>query len=292
MAERGWYPDPGGQKGYRFWNGQAWSETLSLTPLQGPPLEPGMSASDSGQQGMPSSYGQITTQMAPKKSVLPWVLVIVGVLVVALIIWVVVGLGGRQIIPDDPDDPVIPTGEVCPKAPLANERAEHPVDDRVYGGDLSFPRLGAPWEPEETTEVRVPFGRDTAQQWYMNHPEALWGSSILVGELYAGDGFYEPEEASKIVTQCVFGAFYQDHLVIPSTLRSEPFTVDGFDGWITEATVTFSVPNLSITSELVIVIIVRTSSMSSSIFLASLPEDLMEYKPWFDAAIADLRVHS
>jgi len=38
VAKQGWYPDPGGEPGmYRYFDGAAWSEALSPTPLPGPP---------------------------------------------------------------------------------------------------------------------------------------------------------------------------------------------------------------------------------------------------------------
>ena len=292
MAEQGWYLDPGGQRGmYRYWDGHTWSETLSPTPLSGPPL--GFGASPlAGSQGN-QAYDQYTSAARSKKSPAGWILAIVGVVVVALIIWFVVGLF-RGVDPVDPTQPVdpVPTGEVCPKQPFSNSRVEHPNDDRVYGGDLSYPRLGYPFDREETEETRVPFGRDVAQQWYINHPEWPWGAGVLVGELYAGDGFYEPEEASRIVNQCIFGVFYGDYVVYPDTMRSEPHSVDGYDGWLTETMLTFSIPNLSVTSEWVVVIIVQTSAMHSSIFYSSIPGDILDLEPDIWAAVADLRVHA
>lgn len=302
MAQQGWYSDPSGQPGmYRYWDGQSWSEALSPTPLSGPP--PGLSSAGS------TAWESGSPQPTRKKSAAGWILAVVGVVVVALVLWLVISGGSRDRddvdLPSpgatDPDtDPPLdptdhPTGEVCPRNSV-NERAEHPHDDRVYGGDLSYPRLGSPWSNESTSEIRLPFGRDVALQKITIHegyqPGRSWMASLIVGELYAGDGFFEPELASQIVNQCIFGAFYHDAMVIADTLRSEPYSVDGFDGWITETNLSFSIEGLPSTSELAIVIIIRSSAMSSSIFYASIPNDAMQYKPDIDRAIADLRVHT
>ncbi len=155
--------------------------------------------------------------------------------------------------------------------------------------------LGSPWSAVSTTDNRVPFGRDVADQTITIHLNyeglSSWVTSVLVAELYAGDGFYAPEQASAIVNRCIFGAFYGDNTeVVADTLRSEAYSVDGYEGWITETMLSFDIPNLPTTSELAIVIIVATSELSSSIFYASIPNDAMQYKPDVDRAIADLRV--
>ena len=38
MPSPGWYPDPAGTPGrYRYWDGQAWSETTTTDPAATPP---------------------------------------------------------------------------------------------------------------------------------------------------------------------------------------------------------------------------------------------------------------
>jgi len=299
MAQQGWYPDPGGQVGmFRYWDGSAWSEVVSPTPLAGPPSQYGVEPStQSGDEA--GGTGYTLKERKPKKPVGMWLTIIVGVLVLALIVWFLVtrvfgvgGIGGGG-------NPVgNPTGQTCPQQTTEEVQVAHPNDGRVYGGSLSYPKLGDPWS-DISTDNRVPFGRDVAEQHitiHVNpHPKNLfdwdgWMASVLVGELYAGDGFYDPEQGSEIVNTCIFRTFYGDNELTSDTLRSEAYTVDGYDGWITETNLSFSIPNLPTTSELAIVIIVKTSSMSSSIFYASIPNDAMQYKPSVDAAIADLRV--
>ena len=42
----GWYPDPGGSQGQRWWDGQAWTQTVQLPTAPTPPpvIEYAMSA--------------------------------------------------------------------------------------------------------------------------------------------------------------------------------------------------------------------------------------------------------
>ena len=323
MAQQGWYPDPGGETGmFRYWDGTAWSEVLSSKPLPGPPAPVGPTglgagAGSAGTQPLvvgQSRYGysqvapDVESQQTPyipskpKRSVAPWITLGVGVVVVGVIIGFVVNWINQPFNPAITEPPIStgPTTQVCPKQPAENTRAEHPGGGRVYGGQLSYPILGEPWGPVQTSEIRVPFGRDVAEQTIFIHSNPspklgdweAWVASVEVAELYAGDGFYSPQEGSQIVNKCIFGAFYGNTELGIETLRSEPFTVDGYEGWITETNLSFSIPNLPTTSELAIVIIVKTSEMSSSLFYASIPNDAMQFKPDVDWAIENLRVGS
>ena len=323
MAQQGWYPDPGGQPGmFRYWDGANWSEVLSPTPLSGAPQQFGVNPTGyqgssgydptqplvTGQSYTPSSTDgaynqyQTLTQTKAKKPVAMWVTIVVGVVVLGLIIWWVGSnfIGGPGPSPTtEPDPGTQPTMETCPKQNVKPERAEHPKGDgRVYGGALSYPEMGTPWDPVEFAENRVPFGRDVAYQNVLIHRYKTgqgswngWVASVLIGELYAGDGFYDPQKGSEIVNKCIFGEFYgKEHQVFSDTLRSEAYNLDGYDGWITETNLSFEIPGLETTSELAIVIIVKTSAMSSSLFYASIPNDAMYLKPDVDRAIAGLRV--
>ena len=305
MAQQGWYPDPGGQAGmFRYWDGTTWSEVVSPTPLAGPPSQYGAGPSTPQASVNPGGGTYPLQEMKPKKNVGMWITIIVGVLVLALVVWFVAtrvfGVGGT----DGGENPVgNPTDMLCPQPADANVRMDHPTDGRVYGGDLSYPKLGAPWSSVsvgDSLASMLPFGRDVADQEILVHENTnpktvnLWGAwvvSVIVGELYAGDGFYDPEQGSEIVNKCIFGTFYGPQtLVTADTQRSEAYTIDGYDGWITETNLSFSIPDLATTSELAIVIIVKTSAMSSSIFYASIPNDAMQYKADVDNAIANLHV--
>jgi len=315
---------------FRYWDGHAWSEVISPTPLPGAPssFASGLTNPNHGQNpgqtpGQPggydglqpfvlnsqttpadaapgNAYAQFQTMdpIKPKKPVGMWIAIIVGVLVLALVIYFIVtrivsGVNNAN------DNPVgNSTEQVCPQQPTSNQRATHPTGDgRVYGGALSYPQLPDPWSPVNTTEVRVPFGRDVAEQEIPIHSyidsqgePAEWVVSVLVGELNAGDGFYDPEQGSEIVNRCIFGTFYGDTQVTTDTLKSEAYSLDGHDGWITETNLSFSIPNLPTTSELAIVIIIQTSAESSSIFYASIPNDATQYQSDVNNAIAGLQV--
>ena len=254
------------------------------------------SAQQSGQGNAYSQFSQ-TPQPKAKRSAGPWIILVVVVVVLALITWFIVSRigGGTDGDGDDNNPNGNPTTSICPKMAETNERNPHPIDDRVYGGSLSYPMLGSPWGAVNTDDNRIPFGRDTAEQLISIHPgydgpTSDWVASVMVGELYAGDGFYSPEQGSAIVNKCIFGTLYGDTEVTPETIKSEAYSLDGYDGWITVTNLTFSIPNLATTSELATVIIIKTSDMSSSIFYSSIPGDASQYNADVDQAIAGLKV--
>lgn len=319
MKPPGWYPDPSGAFGmYRYWDGATWSEATSPTPLPGPPsafagTQPirtgsgawGASPAPAGAWGAsPAPSGAYDNpggqpewpggDLKPKRSPVPWIVLGVGLVAIAVVVFLVIRwIGGIGPGPGPDaggagDPPSTDTTKVCPDPPKSNVRADHPSDGRVYGGKLSYPMLGGDWSPVETEEIRIPFARDVAGQMISIHPG--WMIAVYVGELNAGDGFYSPEEGSKIVNKCIFSSFYGGAKVNAETLRSEAFTLDGCDGWITQTNLSFNIPGVPTTSELTTVIILQTSGMSSSIFFSALSNDAQEYKPDMDAAMAGLHV--
>ena len=287
MTQPGWYPDPGQQGNYRYWDGHTWSEDISLTPSM-PPESPQQSTSD------PS--------VKTKRNIGVWVTLIVGALVLALTVWFIVAhqADGKP----EPDPPPTstyiptpkPTTQMCP--PRRDiERADHPVDDRVYGGDLSYPMMDPPWRVVDHYDTRIPYSTDVAHQFLSIHvnPDTEgewhnWANSMFVARLSAGEGFYEPEEGSRIVNKCILGAFFANTLVTSETMESKSYSVDRYDGWYTETKVSYSLKNLPSTSSIIITIIVKTSERASSIFMAIVANDSMESMSDVEAAIADLRV--
>ncbi|MDR2896344.1 MAG: DUF2510 domain-containing protein [Propionibacteriaceae bacterium] len=336
MAKAGWYTDPSGQAGMlRYWTGQAWSTTvMPVSALNNPGAAIGPGGAQSPASGAPthrsapgnagtgydpsqpilvgaagrpavtptSSGYQQYQQMAPIRSKSPTGLIVtiaIGVIVLALVIWYIASnfFGGAEPGEEETWDPSsISTEQTCPTAAAVNQRQDHPVDTWVYGGDLAYPKLDAPWSAVDYSDNRIPFGRDTAEQMITIHEGydgglSSWVVSVMVGQLYAGDGFFTPEDASEIVNRCIFGTFYGENtLVTPEVLRSEAYTLDGKEGWITETNLSFNIEGLPTTSELAIVIIVASSDISSSIFYASIPNDAMQYEPDVRQAIADLKV--
>ena len=99
----------------------------------------------------------------------------------------------------------------------------------------------------------------------------------MVGELVAGDGFFEPEDGAEIVLRCVTGTFYGNAEVTRDDTLSQAMTVDGHDGWIMESDLSFSIPGLEATNELLTVVIVDLENGSAGLFASSVPGNAPQY---------------
>ncbi|NLT30187.1 MAG: DUF2510 domain-containing protein [Propionibacterium sp.] len=295
----GWYPDPGGSSKLRYWDGRTWSAALSDTPDAPPP--PGGFAP--GQVADPVEYAQAYgttggyTDTGRGKS---WVWAVIGVvalLIIALVAWLAIrsftGGGG------DPGDPNRPratnTAPICPPGDQSHSAAPPQRGDGwVRAGNLAYRDPQGPWSSPQP-EFRVPFSRAALTQQVMvqenYEPGASWVASLTIGELLAGDGFYSPEDGAEVVVKCVVGSFYGEGTEVHrDDTRSEAITVDGHDAWVIESNLSFDIPNLEATEELLIVIIVDTGDAGAGLFYVSIPNTAMHLEDEAREAISTLKV--
>ena len=286
MSAAGWYPDPGNQPGaYRYWDGRGWTNQLTTRP-GGPP-----SAPPTGPSGSP---GPAPLPPAPpgRRSGRRWLigLIAVAVVLVVLVVLAVRGLGGvlgglPSVSGGDP------SADVCPKPEPSSSPSPQPNDGRVHSGPLSYPMLPSPWgAPLPNTEV--PFGREVLQQYVETErtPTMGWGAAVMVGELVAGDGFFAPKDGAEIVLRCVTGTFYGNAEVTRNDTLSQAMTVDGHDGWIMESDLSFSIPGLEATNELLTVVIVDLENGSAGLFASSVPGNAPQYNEPAKQAMEGLQV--
>ncbi len=285
MSMEGWYPDPAGTPGlYRYWDGATWSAVTTADPRQPPPT--------AGSDAPRPPTGRVRPAL------------LVGVLLVVAIVIVAVALGvrARPLQPNtDPpptstvtgwDDssptptPGAPTPPVsggpppplvpCPQA-ASPGRAEHPVDDRVYGGNLSFPRVDS--FAAEVPEPRLSFASDVTQQYQPVNNNPGWIAQLAVGRLAGADGFvHGPRNTAESVLNCIVtSSLYEleDH-AIRRDLRSAAITVSGRPGWLVEANISVAKAGLPFDGDHVIVVVVGDGN-DFGLFFGAVPignEDL------------------
>jgi Protein of unknown function (DUF2510) len=264
----GWYPDPAEVPGrYRYWDGSQWSPITTMDPRQPPPIVGG-SGETTGDDAEP---GAATPFLDRHR--LP---VIISVLVVLLAI-LAVGAGNLRQVVDrptlTPTASATPTREVsqsrsasptpatpvpvrCPKG-NPTLRAPHPIDGRVYGGNLSFEEQ--PTFERAAVEPRFDFAYDVLQQTLTVSPDPSWIAQLAVGQLRTKDGFVDdPRNTVEHLARCIItGNMYRPYLPTRIDIRSESLSIDGHPGWLIESEITVDQPDLPIAGDHTIFIVVR-----------------------------------
>ena len=277
----GWYPDPGGQPGlFRYWDGHSWSASTSTNPQVPPP--------NAGPYAVP----------AQKKSPIGWILGGVGVLVVLIVaVLLIVQLlsRGKSVDPPGPTSSASASSSAatCPESTPDTTTPAPSTGARVSSGHLSYPRLGSPFQPP-IFDDRVPFGVDIQNQVapLERTPDgkASWAANVLIARLLAGDGFFGPEQGSKIVVACILGKFYGDNKILRHDIKNQATTVDGHPAWLVESQLSYNIPGIKAKSELMIVEVIATSAGEAGLFYSSLPDTDPQLVPKAEAAMADLQV--
>jgi hypothetical protein len=297
----GWYPDPGGAPGrFRHWDGAQWSTETTDDPRQPAPRPP-----------------------LPTRRRSPGFWIVAGLAVLALLAIIVVGfvtaLGLRPItappnppptvVGDDSSPTPTPTPTPSPSrsaspspsagtpAPLVpcplgipNLREPHPVDNRVYGGNLSFP--AEPTFRPATEESRMTFAWDVTQQTLFVDANPSWIAQLAVGQLRASDGFvHDPRNTAESFVQCVLtGQIYEPHQPTRTDRRSEAVTIDGREGWLIETDITVTAPGLGFPGDRTIFLVVRDRE-NWGMFFGAVPIGDPDLDAVLDRTVAGLQVH-
>lgn len=213
-------------------------------------------------------------------------------MVVVLAVVLAVRVVGGQLVADPPPPP--PTGaNLCQDAAAPSAESGPSPQDRVRSGKLSYPRLGAPFRPPRT-DYRVPFGRDvqsqeaTVEQRTDGTP--TWIASVLIARLLAGDGFYGPEQGAEVVADCVTARFYGEAEVRRTDRRNQATQVDGRPAWLIESQLSFELPDIETTGELMILVVVDVGDGEGGLYYASIPDTSPQFVPPAREALANLRV--
>jgi hypothetical protein len=292
-APPGWYPDPAGAPGrYRFWDGRTWGSATADRPDIGqPPLPPASGARPSGGRTAPDPR----LVGPPPGRRWGWWLAAAAVLMAVVVVGVLVvrSVGGGLL--DGPDTP----GEGRSRDPCVNaSTSSSPLTpssgDRVRSGQLSYPRLPAPFG-RPIDDRRTPFGHDVQSQQALVERSAdgqtTWVAWALIARLLAGDGFYGPEQGAGVVAQCVVALFYDNHEIKRTDTRREALTVDGHEAYLIESHLTFDIPGIRAKGETMIVVVVDVGTNGEAgLFYGTIPDNAPQFLPPIRAALADLQV--
>ena len=270
MAESrpGWHPDPAGVPGrFRYWDGSRWTTAITSDPRQPTPIEP----------GTPSVAAGGAAAQKPRRTRGLALIIVVLALVVAAVVEVAAYVGTfRQVVAtpaptpttsglagSSPSPTTQPT-QTPPVTPLVrcpkgnpNLRANHPLDDRVYGGNLSFQEQPT-FEPA-AIEPRFSFAYDVLQQSVLVSREPSWIAQLAVGQLRGKNGFVNDAQntVASLVHCVITGNMYSPYVPTRTDIRSESLSIDGHSGWLIDSEITVDRPDLQVKGDHVIFIVVR-----------------------------------
>lgn len=278
MAVAGWYPDPAGVPGrYRYWDGSRWSTFTTEDPRRPAPAESPASGS------LPAEPPPAEPPSQPSRR--RRLGLIVGALAAAVIVVVasVIVIGNFRSttgvplptstasVTDNtspnptrtpretstPSATPTPSPRVpCPKG-NPNQRARHPLDGRIYGGNLSFEEQPT-FEPA-SVEPRFSFAYDVIQQTLPVSRDPAWIAQLAVGRLRGKDGFvHGARNTVESLVQCIItGDMYSPYLPTRTDIRSESLSIDGRSGWLIDSEITVDRPDIQVAGDHVIFIVVR-----------------------------------
>lgn len=286
-GEPGWYPDPGGAPDrYRYWDGQTWSTESSDDPRrQAPPsVTGGRGASGDPGSGRPHGSGPHSP------AAIRWLVAVTVVAVLTAVSAVVLHYRDQAAHPPvlfpSASGPALgertpsSTGTVPTESSLASRaigcpvgapdaRGPHPADARVYGGNLSFPRVTS-YLPE-APENRLTFAYDVTQQTRTVSLDPPWISQLAVGRLMA-DGYPRTaQHTAELVTECIVASdLYLPHRPTRRDLSSRLVTVSGQDGWLITTEILVDLPGLPFEGDRVAVLVVPDGA-DWSLFFGAVP---------------------
>lgn len=291
MADRGWYPDPGGRAGhFRYWDGSRWSDDTTTNP-QAPPPGAGPEVLDTTEHRRPGAA--------------VW-LVLAGVVAVGLVLFLVVRTflsGGEMVDPPPPQSTVsawdetstpdpgeeepTPEGEMsCPRGD-PYERSSSTSDGRVHGGGLSFAEVGNGYGAP-SAELMLSWMDDTQSQSQTTEPG--WVSVFAVGAVESQPYFDSVEGAARSSMECGITNGWYSGFEDRKDLRNEAITIDGHDAWIVEAEVRVDKPGLSVEGDVLSFVAVDTGTDSYGVFMGMVPIGDGPRMAIYDDVLEGLRV--
>ncbi len=322
MSTPGWYPDPGGAPGqFRYWSGTGWSANTTAQP--GP--EPGPSGSaGSGPPATPPTRGPRRTRLIIAVATVLVLVVVASIAAIRLFAPSDPGVvtpppstapvdpsasapesspteqPSSDPSPSDPATPSTPaTPSPQPSSPQPSStavgcppgdpafRQDHPTDDRIHGGGLSFPKVSG--YAQTTQQSAFFWAYDVDGQSKSISP--TWSSMYAVGAVPTFNGFDSPRTAAELILQCTVTSpdFYRGVTRV-RTLSAKRVTVGGQSGWSLRTEVRVRAAGVTVPGDILQIVVVDTESPESlAMFWACVPLDDPASLKQLDATLKKLR---
>jgi hypothetical protein len=296
----GWYPDPHGGPGLRWWDGSTWTQHTAPQPAAAPELA-----------GHPAPRTLAYADAAPRGGN-PGPLLVGGAVaaVVLLVVVAVVMLTG--------DDDGATTGTTTSTTAGVTETTAasattappttangstpstitpDPDSARLTGAGLSFARQGDPWQDWAVAgRGDIPELPGTVGQFVVVQEESpsggQWVANLLLGSL-TDEVVYNGEGALAATTQTLARRLIDNHYVedTQAEVRSERVvSISGHAGYYMHYELTFQQEGLETTRETIVLVVVDTGQERPGVFWASFPHNRADLNPGLEAAYASLAV--
>jgi Protein of unknown function (DUF2510) len=274
MPSSGWYPDPDGTPDrYRYWDGSSWSTETTDDPRRPAPAE-----------AAPEERGRL-----PIGLLIGALTVVVAILVAAVLIF-------REWPMADDTSPTSQETQATPSRPgsapcpsgAPHQRAAHPSDGWVHGGNLSFPEVER-FEPPGP-EPRLTFAYDVAQQYLSVNEDPGWIAQLAVGQLRAADGFTgNAEVTAQQLVQCLIdGAMYAPYSPSRHDWTSKALAISGKPGWVIESDIRVAAGGLPLLGDSAVFIVVE-DGQDWGVFFGAVPIGNADLEQILTDTVASLR---
>jgi Protein of unknown function (DUF2510) len=307
----GWYPDPHGGPGLRWWDGSTWTDHTAAQPAAAPatpaPLSPPAAApATSGEPAASGGYGEIPPGGGNSNGLLLGGAVAAVALLVVVAVVLVAGGDGEGATTDTTTSTTTPVTETtaapATTAPPSTTPGSTPStitpdpdSARLASGGLSFARVGEPWQDWAVSgRGEIPEVQATVGQFVVVQEESpsggQWIANLLLGSLTDAI-VYNGEAALAATTQTLAQRLIDNHYVDDlqaEVLSEREISVTGHAGYYMHYELTFQQEGLETTRETLVLAVVDTGQARPGVFWASMPHNRADLNSGLEAAYSSL----
>jgi Protein of unknown function (DUF2510) len=319
----GWYPDPHGGPGLRWWDGSTWTEQTAAQPAAAPATlsqaaatpatpaafsQPAAAPATIGEPAATGGYGEIPPGGGNSNGLLlGGAVAAVALLVVVAVVLVAGGDDGEGATTDTttsttaavtettaaPATTAPPTTTGSPPSTITPD----PDSARLASGGLSFARVGEPWQDWAVSgRGEIPEVQATVGQFVVVQEESpsggQWIANLLLGSLTDAI-VYNGEAALAATTQTLAQRLIDNHYVDDlqaEVLSEREISVSGHAGYYMHYELTFQQEGLETTRETLVLAVIDTGQARPGVFWASMPHNRADLNSGLEAAYSSLAV--